>query len=95
MKTVSTLKTALAGLRPESEPVPKRFTTALTGAKPVPGAVIARGAKLAKSVDPEWERRTVYVRTETRKRAERKWEDARGGDFSDLVEELLERYLNA
>ena len=36
---------------------------------------------------------TVYVPTETRKKAERKWEDAGGGDLSDLAEHLLTKYL--
>ena len=47
----------------------------------------------AKSRHPEFEAVKIYVRRETRKRAWRKWEDAQGGDFSDLVEKLLEEYL--
>ena len=35
----------------------------------------------------------VYVRTKVRKDATRKWEDAEGGDFSDLIERLLTEYL--
>lgn len=49
----------------------------------------------AKSRHPEFEPVKVYLRKRTRKLAQRKWEDADGGDFSDLVEMLLERYLNA
>jgi hypothetical protein len=52
-----------------------------------------RRGKLAKSLDPEYERVTVYVRKATRKKAWRKWEDSTDGDFSDLSEELLQRYL--
>jgi hypothetical protein len=47
----------------------------------------------AKSKHPEFEPVKIYVRSETRKRAWRKWEDAQGGDFSDLVQMLLEKYL--
>jgi len=46
----------------------------------------------AKSQHPEFGKRTIYVRDATHKAALRKWEDAGGGDFSDLVEMLLQRY---
>jgi len=49
----------------------------------------------AKSRHPEYEAVKIYVRSETRKQAWRKWEDAEGGDFSDLVQMLLEEYLSA
>ena len=47
----------------------------------------------AKSTHPEFAAVKIYLRKETRKLAERKNEDAGGGDFSDLVEELLAQYL--
>ena len=46
----------------------------------------------AKSQHPEFGKRTIYVRDTTHKAALRKWEDADGGDFSDLVEDLLLKY---
>jgi hypothetical protein len=47
----------------------------------------------AKSKHPEFRPVTIYIRKETHKRAGRKFEDAQGGDFSDLVQQLLEKYL--
>jgi hypothetical protein len=49
----------------------------------------------AKSKHPEFEPVKIYIRSQTRKDATRKWEDAKGGDFSDLVEMLLQQYLGA
>jgi hypothetical protein len=48
-----------------------------------------------KSSHPEYEPVKIYVRKQTRKAAWRKWEDAEGGDFSDLVQHLLTEYLSA
>jgi hypothetical protein len=48
-----------------------------------------------KSSHPDFEPVKIYIRKDTRKRAWRKWEDAAGGDFSDLVEMLLEKYAGA
>ena len=45
-----------------------------------------------KSSNPDFEKIGVYVRTETRRRAERKWEDQGGGDLSDLIESLLNKF---
>lgn len=47
----------------------------------------------AKSTHPEFAAVKIYLRKETRKLAERKYEDAGGGDFSDLVGMLLDQYL--
>jgi hypothetical protein len=49
----------------------------------------------AKSKHPDFEPVKIYVRSRTRKDATRKWEDAAGGDFSDLVEMLLQQYVGA
>lgn len=51
--------------------------------------------KTGKSSHPDFEAVKVYVRRETRKEAWRKWEDAQGGDFSDLMQHLLEQYVGA
>lgn len=48
----------------------------------------------AKSSHPEYTAVKIFVRRETHKAAGRKWEDAEGGDFSDLVEQLLQKYLS-
>lgn len=45
-----------------------------------------------KSSNPDFEKIGVYVRTSTRRKAERKWEDQAGGDLSDLIETLLTKY---
>lgn len=50
----------------------------------------------AKSQHPEYAAVKVFVRKRTHKAARRKWEDqGAGGDFSDLVERLLQMYLEA
>jgi hypothetical protein len=49
----------------------------------------------AKSTHPAFEPVKVYLRTATHKAARRKCEDEGGGDFSDLVERLLQKYLGA
>jgi hypothetical protein len=49
----------------------------------------------AKSRHPEFEAVKVYLRRNTHKLARRKCEDNGDGDFSDLVESLLQQYLGA
>jgi hypothetical protein len=71
----------------------------------VPRNLSAQGPKLlkpglplqgtAKSSHPDYTAVKIFVRRETHKVAGRKWEDAQGGDFSDLVESLLQQYLGA
>jgi hypothetical protein len=61
-----------------------------------PGPRLAKPQPLqgtAKSSHPEYTAVKVFLRRDTHKAAGRKWEDADGGDFSDLVEQLLEKYL--
>lgn len=48
-----------------------------------------------KSSNPAYEPVKVYVRSEMRRKAVRKWEDEGGRDLSDLIEVLFSRYLNA
>jgi hypothetical protein len=48
-----------------------------------------------KSSNPEYEPVKVYVRSEMRKKAVRKWEDEGGRDLSDLIEVLFSKYLKA
>jgi hypothetical protein len=55
---------------------------------------LAAGSRVSgKSSNPDFEKIGVYVRTETRRKAERKWEDQAGGDLSDLIESLLSKYI--
>ncbi len=48
-----------------------------------------------KSSNPAYEPVKVYVRSEMRKKAVRKWEDEGGRDLSDLIEVLFAKYLSA
>jgi len=77
---------AEAPKRPGAQ-APKRLGTQEPKRLPVQGT--------AKSKHPDFEAVKIYIRSETRRRAFRKWEDAQGGDFSELVEELLNRYVGA
>jgi hypothetical protein len=61
---------------------------ALKSKKPPVGSRVS-----GKSSNPDFEKVGVYVRTETRRKAERKWEDQAGGDLSDLIETLLSKYI--
>jgi addiction module HigA family antidote len=49
--------------------------------------------KIGKRSHPDFMKVTAYLRKQTHKSAQRKWEDSSNGDFSDLVQDLLERYL--
>jgi hypothetical protein len=60
----------------------------LSAKKPPVGSRVS-----GKSSNPDFEKVGVYVRTETRRKAERKWEDHAGGDLSDLIETLLSQYI--
>lgn len=90
------LKDALAGVKQGQtehvEPIKTEGSEAsLKGPKAVkskPG----KGRMYGKSSNPEFEKIGVYVRTETRRKAERKWEDQGGGDLSDLIESLLNKF---
>jgi hypothetical protein len=79
------LKDAFVGMREAEKPTPAAKPPE---ARPEP---VGRG----KSSNPEFERLTVYVRKRTKKLAARKWEDENDGDMSDLVEDLLTKYLGA
>jgi hypothetical protein len=71
-------------LKHSSTQVPERLSPQAPGL-PLQGT--------AKSKHPDFEAKKVFVRKDTAKAAGRKWEDAGGGDFSDLVETLLSQYL--
>ncbi len=96
---MSDLAKAFAGLKQAQEPVrpgtqaPKRRSTQgrKAGLRLAPLALEGT----AKSSHPEYTAVKVFLRRDTHKAAGRKWEDAEGGDFSDLVQQLLEKYLSA
>ena len=52
------------------------------------------GRPQGKRSNPDFEKVGLYLHSERRKRAERKWEDEGEGDFSDLIDKLLTSYLN-
>jgi hypothetical protein len=79
------LAKAFEGIKESKAPAPQLVAT-----RP---AVAGKGAT-AKSSNPDFEPVKVYLRRQTRKAAQRKWEDATGGDFSELVEDLLAKYLS-
>ena len=47
----------------------------------------------AKRSHPDFGKRTIYVRDRTHRDALRKYEDAGGKEFSELVETLLQEYV--
>ncbi|HEY5054682.1 MAG TPA: hypothetical protein VII58_00890 [Acidobacteriaceae bacterium] len=98
---MSDLAKAFAGLKQAQEPERLGTQARRSGTTPdLRGRVGPRLAPLplqgtAKSRHPEYTPVKVFLRRETHKAAGRKWEDQDAGDFSDLVEELLQKYLSA
>ena len=93
------LRDALAGVK-QSQTDQDQVRTDVTATNvqtPRPKTLRAKkppvGSRVSgKSSNPDFEKVGVYVRTETRRKAERKWEDQAGGDLSDLIETLLSKY---
>ena len=50
---------------------------------------------IAKSRNPAYEPVKLFMHTEKRRKAERKWEDEGGRDLSSLIETLLTKYLGS
>ena len=94
------LRDALAGVK-QSQTDQDQVRTDVTATNvqtPRPKTLRAKkppvGSRVSgKSSNPDFEKVGVYVRTETRRKAERKWEDQAGGDLSDLIETLLSKYI--
>ena len=94
------LRDALAGVK-QSQTDQDQVRTNVTATNvqtPRPKTLRAKKASVGsrvsgKSSNPDFEKVGVYVRTETRRKAERKWEDQSGGDLSDLIETLLNKYI--
>ena len=94
------LRDALAGVKQSQtdQDQVKTDVTATNVQTPRPKTLRAKkppvGSRVSgKSSNPDFEKVGVYVRTETRRKAERKWEDQAGGDLSDLIETLLSKYI--
>lgn len=91
------LRDALAGVKQsqaEQEPIapPAKLPTQTPRSKTGKASKPKADRVYGKSSNPEFEKIGVYVRTNTRRKAERKWEDQAGGDLSDLIETLLTKY---
>jgi hypothetical protein len=101
-----TLKAAFAGIKESREnqtadtQVLRRSSTQGPKLEPRRGPLPLQGT--AKSSHPDFTAVKIFVRRETHKAAGRKWQDATPGsfgvsaprDFSDLVEQLLQKYLS-
>jgi hypothetical protein len=91
------LRATLAAAR-ESKPEPPATEDAGTksAARPARQAKVQPPTRTTgKSSNPDFESVKLYVRKQTRRAAERKWQDDTGGDLSELVEQLLIKYLGA
>ena len=69
--------------------LPRKSTTAAVETE---RASVLRN-RVAKSKSPDWEKKTIYVRKRTARDALRKYEDRGGKEFSELIEQLLGKYL--
>lgn len=65
-----------------------------TTPKDTPATPRRIGRPAGRRSDPNYERLTVLVPKDTRKEAERAWEDRGGKDVSELVEMLLRGYVS-
>lgn len=78
---------------PPPSPAPVAAPPRIEAAKPETPAVRGRGGK---SSDPNYSQYSVYLRKAVRKKVNRALDDAdTGQDFSELVEELLEKWLTS
>src|SRR5881398_2025313 len=68
----------------------------LHGTEPEPAISSKRGRPPGKRSNPNFERLTVLVKKQTRKTAERLWEDMEPDkDMSELVQKLLAEFIEA
>lgn len=82
--------------RKEQPPQPKAAPAAGRRKAPHKAPVQAHAPQgLAKSRNPAYEPVKLFMHTEKRRKAERKWEDEGGRDLSSLIETLLTKYLGS
>ena len=83
-----------ASIEPETAPPPS--PAPLPGA-PFPDAKgVGRKGRSGKSSDPKYSQFSVWLRKDTRKKVGRALDDAdTGQDFSELVQDLLEKWLTS
>ena len=99
------LAEALKGIKEQQQPEPPRAAAPRkrsehrAGRKTVEVAPATEPAnrerRAGKSSRPDYEKVGLYIQTDLRRRAIRKFEDNGGRDLSDLIEDLLTSYLNA
>ncbi len=96
------LAEALKGIKEQQQPSAPRKRTEhrvverkSVAAAPVVFEPSSRERRAGKSSRPDYEKVGLYIQTDLRRRAIRKFEDNGGRDLSDLIEDLLTSYLNA
>jgi hypothetical protein len=93
IKKANAQETRLSGTQAPKRPAASATSGKVKGvAEPRPQIPLMGTAK---SRHPDYEAKKVYLRKDTAKEAARKYEDEMAGDFSDLVQILLERYLRS
>ena len=71
-----------------------RIAQGTRGTQPGPRLAPLPSQATAKSKHPEYKAVKVFMRSENHRAAARKWRYDEGGDFSDLVDHLVEQYLH-
>ncbi len=94
------LAEALKGIKEQQQPAaPRKRAEHRPGRKAAAAAPAPEQApperRAGKSSRPDYEKVGLYIQTDLRRRAIRKFEDNGGRDLSDLIEDLLTSYLNA
>ena len=93
------LAEALKGIKEQQQPMAPRKRTEHRAERKAAAAPAlepsSRERRAGKSSRPDYEKVGLYIQTDLRRRAIRKFEDNGGRDLSDLIEDLLTSYLNA
>ena len=80
----------------QQQPQPEATPAAVKHKAPSKASVRVQAAQvLAKSRNPAYEPVKLFIQTDKRRKAERKWEDEGGRDLSSLIEALLIKYLGS
>jgi hypothetical protein len=87
---------ALADFRHQSQPQEEGQTATAVLTAPAPPALRGRGRPAGKRSNPDFEPTNVLLRKRTKKLAGRILEDTEAGqDLSELIEELLDKWISA